>query len=127
LFRPYLLHQRWINHIVSRNSTRHGFFSTSVLLPEEDKEEFLRLARRLASALWCAGGGIGPDYHQDALFCVNYAWPRAGFSANLRTTLGAVSASRRTRQSVRIQRCVPSPTHPKATGWQFVRGRQGRV
>jgi hypothetical protein len=36
--------------ISSRNSTRHGFYATSVLLPEEDKEEFLRLARRLVSA-----------------------------------------------------------------------------
>lgn len=36
--------------ISSRNSTRHGFYSTSVLLPAEDKEEFLRVARRLVSA-----------------------------------------------------------------------------
>ncbi len=36
--------------IASRNSTRHGFYSTSVLLPDEDKEEFLRFARRLVSA-----------------------------------------------------------------------------
>jgi hypothetical protein len=36
--------------IASRNSTRHGFYSTTVLLPEEDREEFLRLARRLVSA-----------------------------------------------------------------------------
>ena len=36
--------------IASRNSTRHGFYSTTVLLPDEDKEEFLRLARRLVSA-----------------------------------------------------------------------------
>ena len=36
--------------ISSRNSTRHGFYSTSVLLPDEDKEEFLRFARRLVSA-----------------------------------------------------------------------------
>jgi hypothetical protein len=36
--------------IASRNSTIHGFYSTTVLLPTEDREEFLRLARRLASA-----------------------------------------------------------------------------
>lgn len=36
--------------ISSRNSTRHGFYSTSVLLPDEDKEEFLRFARRLVPA-----------------------------------------------------------------------------
>ena len=34
--------------ISSRNSTRHGFYATSVLLPDEDREEFIRLARRLA-------------------------------------------------------------------------------
>jgi len=36
--------------IASRNATRHGFYCTSVLLPDEDQEEFLRLARRLALA-----------------------------------------------------------------------------
>jgi hypothetical protein len=36
--------------IASRNSTRHGFYATTVLLPDEDKEEFLRFARRLVSA-----------------------------------------------------------------------------
>lgn len=36
--------------IASRNSTKHGFYSTSVLLPSEDPDEFLSLARRLASA-----------------------------------------------------------------------------
>ena len=36
--------------IASRNSTRHGFYATSILLPEEDREEFLCLARRLVSA-----------------------------------------------------------------------------
>ncbi len=36
--------------IASRNATRHGFYSTTVLLPDEDREEFLRLARRLVSA-----------------------------------------------------------------------------
>src|SRR5216683_5297985 len=36
--------------IASRNSTRHGFYATSVLLADEDREEFLRLARRLVSA-----------------------------------------------------------------------------
>jgi hypothetical protein len=36
--------------IASRNATRHGFFSTSVLLPHEDRGEFLRLGRRLVSA-----------------------------------------------------------------------------
>jgi len=36
--------------IASRNSTRHGFYSSSVLLPEEDREEFLQFARRLATA-----------------------------------------------------------------------------
>ncbi len=41
--------------IASRNSTRHGFYSSTVLLPDEDREEFLRLARRLVSA-YCPGG-----------------------------------------------------------------------
>ena len=41
--------------IISRNSTRHGFYSTSVLLPHEDEEEFFRLARRLAS-VYCPCG-----------------------------------------------------------------------
>ena len=41
--------------IASRNSTRHGFYSSSVLLPHEDREEFLRLARRLAAA-YCPCG-----------------------------------------------------------------------
>ena len=41
--------------IASRNSTRHGFYSTSVLLPHEDRDEFLRLARRLASAFCPCG------------------------------------------------------------------------
>jgi hypothetical protein len=36
--------------IASRNATRHGFYCTAVLLPDEDQEEFLRLARRLALA-----------------------------------------------------------------------------
>lgn len=36
--------------IASRNSTRHGFYATSVLLPDEDEEEFFRLARRLVTA-----------------------------------------------------------------------------
>ena len=36
--------------IASRNSTKHGFYSTSVLLPSEDPEEFLSFARRLALA-----------------------------------------------------------------------------
>src|SRR5579872_5534648 len=36
--------------ISSRNATRHGFYSTSVLLPEEDRDEFMRLGRRLVSA-----------------------------------------------------------------------------
>src|SRR5260370_32058368 len=36
--------------IASRNATKHGFYSTSVLLPDEDKEEFLRFARRFVSA-----------------------------------------------------------------------------
>ncbi len=36
--------------ISSRNATRHGFYATSVLLPEEDPEEFVRLGRRLALA-----------------------------------------------------------------------------
>ena len=41
--------------IASRNSTKHGFYSTTVLLPNEDREEFLRLARRLVSA-YCPCG-----------------------------------------------------------------------
>ena len=41
--------------ISSRNSTKHGFYSTSPLLPGEDPEEFLRLARRLAWA-YCPSG-----------------------------------------------------------------------
>jgi hypothetical protein len=36
--------------IASRNATRHGFYATSVLLPEEDADEFVRLGRRLALA-----------------------------------------------------------------------------
>jgi hypothetical protein len=36
--------------IASRNSTKHSLYSTTVLLPTEDGEEFLRLARRLVSA-----------------------------------------------------------------------------
>ena len=41
--------------IASRNSTKHGFYSTSVLLPCEDPEEFLSFARRLALA-YCPCG-----------------------------------------------------------------------
>jgi hypothetical protein len=41
--------------ISSRNSTKHGLYSTSALLPHEDREEFLRLARRLVSA-YCPCG-----------------------------------------------------------------------
>jgi hypothetical protein len=36
--------------IASRNSTKHGFYSTAVVLPNEDHDEFLRLARRFVSA-----------------------------------------------------------------------------
>src|SRR3974390_862901 len=36
--------------VSSRNSTKHGFYSTSPLLPDEDRQEYLRLARRLVSA-----------------------------------------------------------------------------
>jgi hypothetical protein len=36
--------------ISSRNSTKHGFYSTAVVLPNEDHEEFLVLARRFVSA-----------------------------------------------------------------------------
>ena len=36
--------------ISSRNATKHGFYSTSVLLPDEDPDELFRLARRLVSA-----------------------------------------------------------------------------
>ncbi len=36
--------------VASRNSTQHGFYSTSVLLPDEDRDEFLKLGRRLVSA-----------------------------------------------------------------------------
>jgi hypothetical protein len=35
--------------IASRNAIRHGFYSTEVLLPREDEEEFLRQARRLVA------------------------------------------------------------------------------
>ncbi len=41
--------------IASRNSTKHGFYSTSVLLPSEDPEEFLSFARRLVSAYYPCG------------------------------------------------------------------------
>jgi hypothetical protein len=41
--------------VSSRNSTKHGFYSTSALLPNEDREEFLRLARRLVWA-YCPCG-----------------------------------------------------------------------
>jgi hypothetical protein len=41
--------------ISSRNSTKHGLYSTSFLLPDEDRDEFLRLARRLVSA-YCPSG-----------------------------------------------------------------------
>jgi hypothetical protein len=34
--------------IASRNSTRHGFYATTVVLPSEDGGEFNRLSRRLA-------------------------------------------------------------------------------
>jgi hypothetical protein len=36
--------------VSSRNATKHGFYSTSVLLPDEDRDEFMRLGRRLVSA-----------------------------------------------------------------------------
>ena len=36
--------------IAARNSRTHGFYSTTVLLPDEDREEYLRFARRLAHA-----------------------------------------------------------------------------
>ena len=36
--------------IAARNSQTHGFYSTTVLLPDEDREEYLRFARRLAHA-----------------------------------------------------------------------------
>src|SRR5262245_20841056 len=32
------------------NSTRHGFYATAVLLPDDDHDEFIRLARRLVLA-----------------------------------------------------------------------------
>jgi hypothetical protein len=32
------------------NSTRHGFYATSVLLPDEDRDVFIRFARRLVAA-----------------------------------------------------------------------------
>jgi hypothetical protein len=31
--------------ITSRNATRHGFYASAVLLPEEDRNEYVRLAR----------------------------------------------------------------------------------
>jgi hypothetical protein len=36
--------------IAARNSTRHGFYATTVLLPDEDRSEFIGFARRLMSA-----------------------------------------------------------------------------
>ena len=36
--------------ISSRNSTRHGFYAASVVLPDEDYDEFVRFARRLVTA-----------------------------------------------------------------------------
>ncbi len=36
--------------ISSRNSTSHGFYASNVLLPEEDRQEFLRFARGLVFA-----------------------------------------------------------------------------
>lgn len=36
--------------ISSRNSVRHGFYANGVLLPDDDREEFIRFARRLVAA-----------------------------------------------------------------------------
>lgn len=36
--------------ISSRNATRYGFYATSVLLPDEDRDEFVRFSRRLVLA-----------------------------------------------------------------------------
>src|SRR5579872_3737050 len=36
--------------VSSRNSTKHALYSSVVVLPNEDREEFLRLGRRLVSA-----------------------------------------------------------------------------
>jgi len=36
--------------ISCRNSTRHGFYATGVVLPDEDRSEFIRFARRLFPA-----------------------------------------------------------------------------
>lgn len=36
--------------IASKNATRHGFYATAVLLPDEDRDEFVRFARRLVEA-----------------------------------------------------------------------------
>ena len=33
--------------VSSRNSTSHGFYATDVVLPDEDRDEFYRFARRL--------------------------------------------------------------------------------
>jgi hypothetical protein len=33
--------------ISSRNSIRHGFYASNVLLPDEDRQEFVRMCRRL--------------------------------------------------------------------------------
>jgi hypothetical protein len=41
--------------ISSVNSIRHGFYSTTVLLPGEDREEYLRLARRIVLAYQPSG------------------------------------------------------------------------
>jgi hypothetical protein len=35
--------------ITSRNATRHGFYSRAVFLPEEDRNEYMRLARGVVS------------------------------------------------------------------------------
>ena len=36
--------------ISSRNSIQHGFYATTVLLPDDDRDEFLRMGRSLAFA-----------------------------------------------------------------------------
>jgi hypothetical protein len=41
--------------IASRNATRHGFYASAVVLPQEDAEEYLRLARRLVWAYQPSG------------------------------------------------------------------------
>jgi len=42
--------------IACRNSTRHGLYAVNVLLPDEDREEYIRMARRFV--LFCAPSSV---------------------------------------------------------------------